>query len=101
MYVDKTAPQCWLKCPQNACDHHMDDCFVYAKKIAWPMVPLSEGREHSHYGSGLPCCHDLMPCSRVSKMGLGVLNVNLSVVFTVPHCWSQMVWPWGKYKTRL
>ena len=71
MYVDMIAPQCMQRCPCNTCDHPMDDCLVYAKKIAWLMGPFSAGRENGHYGFGLPSYYDLMPCSRASKMGLG------------------------------
>ena len=64
IYVDMAAPQCGKRCLWSACDHPMDDCLVYAKKIAWSMGSLSEGRGNGHCGLGSPFCHDLMPCSR-------------------------------------
>ena len=85
MYVDRAAPQCRQRCLCNSCDHQIDECFVPAKKIAWSMGPLSEGRGNGHCGSGLPSCHEFMPCLRALQMGLGVLSVDLSVVATVYH----------------
>ena len=99
MYIDMAAPQCVQRCPHSVCDHPMDDCLVYARKIAWSMGSLSEGRGNGHCGSRLPFCHDLMPCSRALLMRLGVQSVDLSVVATVHHCWSQMVWAWGQEMT--
>ena len=66
MNVDMAAPQCRQRWPRSACDHPMDDCLVYAKKIAWSMGSFSEGRGNGHCGSGSPSCHDLMPYSRAS-----------------------------------
>ena len=65
MDVDMAASQCRQRCPRCVCDRPMDDCLVYAKKIAWSIGSLSEGRENDHCGSGSPSCHDVMPCSRV------------------------------------
>ena len=66
MYVDMVAPQCRQRCLRSACDHPIDDFLVYARKIAWSIGSLSEGRGNGYCGSGLPSCHDLMPCSRAS-----------------------------------
>ena len=66
IYVDMAAPQCRQRWPRSACDHSMDDCLVYAKKIAWSMRSLSEGRGNGHCESGSPTFQDLMPCSRAS-----------------------------------
>ena len=65
IYVDMAAPQCRQRCLLSACDHPMNDCLMYARKIAWSMGSLSEGRGNGHCGSGSPSCHDLMPYSRV------------------------------------
>ena len=86
MYIDMAALQCKQIYLQSVCDHPIDDCLVYARKIAWSMGSLTEGMDNGHCMSGLPSCHDLIPCSRVSYMGLGVLNVNLSVALSVHHC---------------
>ena len=63
MYVDIAAPQCRQRCLHNACGHPMDDCLVYARKIAWSMRSLSEGKGMAIAGLGhLPVmilCHAL------------------------------------------
>ena len=33
IYVDMAAPQCRQRWPRSVCDHPMDDCLVYSKKI--------------------------------------------------------------------
>ena len=34
IYVDMAAPQCRQRCLCSACDYPIDDCLVYARKIA-------------------------------------------------------------------
>ena len=72
MKVDIAAPQCRQRCPHNACNHPIKDCLVQARKIDWSMGSLSEGIGKGHCGLGSPSCHDLIPYSMASQMGLGV-----------------------------
>ena len=61
MYVDMVAPQFRQRCPCTACDHPMDDCLVYGRKIAWSVRSLTEGEKMATVGLGLPpamiLCH--------------------------------------------